>query len=70
MWGETCDDKNRIEKTRRYVGVAPTNQKIRKRRLSLYDNVMNRLHTTPIKKRLDMQISTDVDGEVDKGINF
>lgn len=62
---KTREDKYWIERIRRYLGIAPTENKIRKRQLTKYSHVMKTLPTAPIKRCLNMHISGGIDVRVD-----
>ena len=57
MCGKTRKDKIRNERIRRYLGVAPIEDKIRERRLTWFGHVRRRPSTAPIRKCLDWQVN-------------
>lgn len=58
MCGKTRQDKIRHERIRGCQRITPIDDNIRYIQLILYDRIMNRLSTMPIRRCLEIQVSS------------
>lgn len=58
MSGKTRNDKIKNQRIKKYLRMAPLEDKIKKKRLTCNGHVTRRLPTRPTRGRLDMNIST------------